>query len=168
MIPNEATESMKKAPSLVAHLIAETNNEQLDATDGKSWSTRTILAHLRDTEIYEFRLSIERLVAEDSPTLYFWEPEKWEAERSSHRDAKEQILVDFALQRQASIALLQSLTSKQCARKGMIGNKEINVLTIVNWWAQHDLSHIEQMEVTLGETVADAQSRQLKKGNLSD
>ena len=36
MIPNEATESMKKAPSLVAHLIAETNNEQLDATDGKS------------------------------------------------------------------------------------------------------------------------------------
>ena len=50
----------------------------------------------------------------------------------------------------------------------MIGDKEINLLTVVDWWAQHDLSHIEQMEVTLGETVADAQSRLLKKGTLSD
>ena len=168
MVPNEVIESMKKTPSLVAHLIAETNNEQLDATDGKNWSTRTILAHLRDAEMYEFRLSIERLVAENSPNLYFWEPEKWEIERSLHRDSKEQILVDFALQRQASIALLQSLSSEQCTQKGMIGDKEINLLTVVDWWAHHDLSHIEQMEVTLGETVADAQSRQLKKGTLSD
>ena len=72
------------------------------------------------------------------------------------------------MQRQASIALLQSLSSEQCTQKGMIGDKEINLLTVVDWWAQHDLSHIEQMEVTLGETVADAQSRQLKKGTLSD
>ena len=108
MVPNEVIESMKKTPSLVAHLIAETNNEQLDATDGKNWSTRTILAHLRDAEMYEF------------------------------------------------------------TQKGMIGDKEINLLTVVDWWAHHDLSHIEQMEVTLGETVADAQSRQLKKGTLSD
>ena len=74
MVSNEVIESMKKTPSLLAHLIAETNNEQLDATDGKNWSARTILAHLRDAEMYEFRMSIERVVAENSPNLYFWEP----------------------------------------------------------------------------------------------
>jgi|TARA_Y100000758_G_C16012302_1_gene408050 hypothetical protein len=149
MIPTEIIETMKKTPSKLAHLIAEAKDTQLDAADGDNWSARTVLAHLRDAEMYEFRLSVERLIAEDNPELYFLNPQKWESQRTFHRDLKEQILGDFALQRQASISLLQSLVQEQCLQQGTLNEEEINVLTIVDWWNHHDIAHIEQIQKSI-------------------
>ena len=67
----KALAQLAATPSRLAHLTVESTDEDLDAGPEGEWSARVVLAHLRDAEMVEFRVGLERLVAEPNPALYF-------------------------------------------------------------------------------------------------
>ncbi|MYA53092.1 MAG: DinB family protein [Dehalococcoidia bacterium] len=147
-------------PSKLAHLTVEAADQALDAAPDGEWSTRTVLAHLRDAEMLEFRVGLERLLAEPDPALYFLPPDEWERDRNRERDEKSVLLSDFALQRQASLNLIATMrdTDWEGTAPGP-RDEPITVAQFVQIWAGHDAAHLGQIEELLGDTVAGAQER---------
>jgi hypothetical protein len=146
-------------PKSLAHLIAEATDAQFDAAAPAGWSARTVLAHLRDLEFLEFRLAAERVLAEEAPTFAVLDADAWERARNRTRHRKEQLLADFALQRQASVSILRMLRADDRARTGSARGTTFTLARLVEGWAGHDEAHIAQLEGLLGETVAAAIDR---------
>lgn len=118
-------------------------------TDG-DWSTREILAHLVDDEMYVMRTRLERIVKEDEPDLAPHDEKKWHANRNTTRDALEALLADFALQRAASLGLMHMLRDSDWARHGF--QPEYGRFTAEKWlqhWVEHDEVHLRQIEGNL-------------------
>lgn len=150
-------------PSRLAHLTVESTDEDLDAAPEGEWSARIVLAHLRDAEMVEFRVGLERLVAEPNPALYFLPPDEWQRERNRERDDKSVLLGDFALQRQASLNLITTMRDSDWERTAPGPRDEpITVAQFVQIWAGHDAAHLGQIEALLGETAEGAQERRAR------
>jgi len=114
------------------------------------WSIREILAHLVDDEIYVMRLRVERIVKEDEPHLTPHDEKQWYASRNTTRDALDQLLADFHLQREASLAMLHMLREQDWARTGI--QPEYGTFTAEGWldhWAEHDTVHLDQIRDNL-------------------
>jgi hypothetical protein len=160
---SETLDRLATTPKTLAHLVAEASDEVLDRAgpDG-GWSARTVLAHFRDGEFLEFRLAVERMLAEERPELRFIPAEDWEAGRSRERERKEWMLGDFALQRQASLGILRGLRAEEWARVGTLGEREMTLEQFVGMWARHDAGHVSQLEAALGETLADVLARRAR------
>ena len=150
-------------PTRLAHLTVEAGDDELDAASEGEWSARVVLAHLRDAESIEFRVGLERLVAEPSPALYFLPPDEWERERNRERDDKSVLLGDFALQRQASLNLIATMRESDWERTAPgPRDQPITVAQFVQIWAGHDAAHLGQIEALLGETADGAQERRAR------
>jgi hypothetical protein len=106
---------------------------------------------------------LERLLGETEPVLTDFDEKAWPQWRNTARDRKEQLLGDFALQRQASMNILHSLRPADWARRG---RREISgPLTVRSWvehWVHHDREHIRQIERALGETLAEVLERRMR------
>ena len=151
---------LRQTPTAAARLVAETNDGRLDGSIVEGWSARVILAHLRDIEFLEMRMLLERMLGEDDPELTFLDSEQWAATRNTTRDDKRQILRDFALQRQATMGILEGMRPEDWLRTGLSPDGEhVTVQQLVRGWLDHDLGHIEQMEQALGSTLADFDKR---------
>lgn len=150
-------------PKAVAHLVAEATEERLDAAPPGEWSARTILAHLRDDEVLVMRLRLERMLSEDGPEFPDFDEKAWARTRNRERDRKEQIAGDFALQRQASLGILQSLRPADWERPGR--HEAYGEFTVASWvdhWVRHDAAHIAQLEAALGETLTEVLARRAR------
>ncbi|MCY3603927.1 MAG: DinB family protein [Chloroflexi bacterium] len=159
----KALAQLAATPSRLAHLTVESTDEDLDAAPKGEWSARVVLAHLRDAEMVEFRVGLERLVAEPNPALYFLPPDQWERERNRERDDKSVLLGDFALQRQASLNLITTMRDSDWERTAPGPRDEpITAAEFVQIWAGHDASHLGQIEALLGETAEGAQERRAR------
>lgn len=157
---DELIARLAATPRTLAHLVAEAPEERLDMAFAGGWSPRTILAHLRDEEYLGMRVALERMLAEDNPVLRFPAADAWEPARNRGRDRKEWLLGDFALQRQASIAILRSLRPGDWERRGQAPTgREFAVSGLVRYWAAHDAEHIAGLEAALGETLAEVIDR---------
>jgi hypothetical protein len=157
----ERIDRLAATPKTLAHLVADATDEVLDAqaADGE-WSIRTILAHLRDDELLCMRLGLERALAEDEPEVSFLEGSAWHGGRNRSRDRKEQILGDFALQRQASVAILRSLREEDWERGLCDATRgRLTISQLVDTWVRHSDEHVAQIERLLGETLAEVQAR---------
>lgn len=151
-------------PATLAHLVAECDDAALDSAPAGEWSARTLLAHFRDDEYLCMRVALERMLAERTPTLHFMDGADWEPGRSHARDRKEWLLGDFALQRQASIAILRNLSATDWERRGR--TPEYGVFTIASFlrsWVGHDAEHIAQLEAVLGETLDQVKERRARR-----
>lgn len=145
---------LAETPRQLAHLVAEATDDQLDRAAPGEWSARTVMAHLRDDEFMVMRLRLERMLSEHEPVLTNFDEQAWAGSRNRGRDRKETLLGDFALQRQASLNILQSLQPLDWDRGGT--HPEMGHFTIESWvehWAGHDAAHIAQVETALGETL---------------
>ncbi len=159
----ELIRKMASTPGAIANLVAEANDAQLDAApEAGQWSARTILAHFRDDEFLCTRVALERMLAEDGPSLQFIDGADWEPRRNRTRERKEWILADFALQRQASLAILRSLRPEDWKRPGTRGERELNIEQLVQVWIRHDAEHLAELERLIGETVEDAKARRAR------
>ena len=160
---DEVIAGMAGTPSALAHMVAEADDAQLDATAPGAWSARTILAHFRDDEFLCMRVVLERALAEDVPTVQFIEGHDWEPDRNRSRDRKEWLLADFALQRQATLGILRMLRPgdwERCAKRE--DGQEFTIGQFLGAWAKHDAEHLAQLETALGETLADVRSRRAR------
>lgn len=159
----KALAQLAATPSRLAHLTVESTDEDLDAAPEGEWSARVVLAHLRDAESLEFRVGLERLVAEPHPALYFLPPDEWERNRNRERDDKSVLLGDFALQRQASLNLITTMRDSDWEQTAPGPRDEpITASQFVQIWAGHDAAHLGQIEALLGETAAGAQERRAR------
>lgn len=159
----QALGQLVATPSKLAHLTVEATDEALNAAPEGEWSARTVLAHLRDAEMLEFRVGLERLLAEPDPALYFLPPDEWERDRNRERDEKSVLLSDFALQRQASVNLIATMREPDWERTAPGPRGEaITIAQFVQIWAGHDAAHLGQLEELLGETVDGARERRAR------
>lgn len=158
-----ALAQLAATPSRLAHLTVESTDEDLDAATEGEWPARVVLAHLRDAEMVEFRVGLERLVAEPNPALYFLPPDEWERDRNRDRDEKSVLLGDFALQRQASMNLIATMRDSDWERTAAGPRDEpITAAQFVQIWAGHDAAHLGQIEALLGQTADEAQERRAR------
>ncbi|MGH2608034.1 MAG: DinB family protein, partial [Tepidiformaceae bacterium] len=84
----------------------------------------------------------------------------WEQTRNRNRDRKEQLLGDFALQRQALLGILAGLRADDWERAG--SHPQRGRLTVRSWVeaiVAHDAAHITQLELALGETLDEVLQR---------
>lgn len=159
----QALGQLVATPSKLAHLTVEATDEALNTAPEGEWSARTVLAHLRDAEMLEFRVGLERLLAEPDPALYFLPPDEWERDRNRERDEKSVLLSDFALQRQASVNLIATMREPDWERTAPgPGSEPITIAQFVQIWAGHDAAHLGQLEELLGETVDGARERRAR------
>lgn len=157
---HELIQQLSATPKTLAHLVVEVPEERFDAPTASGWSPRVLLAHLRDIEHLSMRLGLERLLAEDEPTLAPFDTKPWETSRSLSRDRKDVLLTDFALQRQASVALIAALGPDEWRCRGRTHDgAPVSVESWVAGWARHDAGHVAQLEAMLGETLADVLKR---------
>ncbi|MFN0094384.1 MAG: DinB family protein [Dehalococcoidia bacterium] len=153
-------DQLAATPKALALLVVEATEADLDREPAPGeWSTRTLLAHFRDGEVLEFRLAAERILAEANPALVFIPAGDWAANRNRTRDAKPQLLSDFALQRQASVGILRGLRAEDWERTGVLGDRTVTLRELVRFWAGHDRDHLAQLERLCGERPAEAEAR---------
>lgn len=153
-------DALAGTPRMLAHLVVEVTEEELDRAPAGEWSPRTVMAHLRDDEFLVMRMRLARMLSEDGPVFANFDEQAWAETRSRHRDRKEELLGDFALQRQASLNVLANLRPADESRPGR--HEEYGEYTVRSWvkhWLDHDREHIGQLERLLGETAEDAQER---------
>ncbi len=162
-VDEELIAQLAATPRALAHLVAEATDEQLDASASGQWPARTILAHFRDDEYFNLRVSVERMLAEDDPLLFTITAPEWEARRSHLRDRKDHLLADFALQRQASLGVLRLLQPEGWGRHGHSARLgAVTVAEFVGRWVQHDREHVAQLEAALGETLDAVLTRRMR------
>jgi len=96
------------------------------------------------------RTRLERIIKEDKPDLAPHDEKHWYAHRNTTRDRRDMLLADFALQRAASMGIIEMLRESDWARTGH--QPEYGVFTAEQWldhWAEHDTVHIRQIEANL-------------------
>ena len=163
-MPNDLIDQLAAMPKRLAHLVVEVADEALDEAAPDAWSARTILAHFRDDEYLCMRVALERMLAEENPLLHFLDGATWEPGRNRTRDRREVITSDFALQRQASIGILNGLRPEDWSRTGRTEDgRTFTVEQFVAAWAGHDAEHQAQLERVLGVTYADVFKRRMRR-----
>lgn len=159
----DEVELLARSPKVLAHLVAEADDATLDRAAPGEWSARTLLAHFRDDEYLCMRVALERMLAEDVPSVHFLEGHDWEPGRNRTRDRKEVLLAGFALQRQASLDILNGLRPEDLQRRGRSGLSEFSIAQFLDSWAGHDAEHIAQLERVLGVTYEEVYARHMTR-----
>jgi hypothetical protein len=148
--PEQIAMLRRTHPALV-ELTAGASDAALDYRIApEEWSVREVLAHLVDDEMYVMRLRLERIVKEDAPHLAPHDERRWHANRNTSRDALNELLGDFAVQRAASLNIIEMLRESDWAREGY--QPEYGTFTADGWlgrWVDHDTLHLRQIEETL-------------------
>lgn len=155
----DALATLAATPTTLAHLAAEADDARLDDLDREGWSPRLLLAWFRDEEVLALRPGLERLLAEPVPELRPLDRATWLADRHRSRDRKEHLLGDFALQRQASLAIVRSLEARHLGREGRLGGEPVTVERYLIHWADRDRERIAALEAALGETLGEVLER---------
>jgi hypothetical protein len=147
----ESIATLQQTPATLVQLTSSLGDAALDFRPAPAdWSVREILAHLVDDEMYVMRLRLERIVKEDKPHLAPHDEQKWYASRNTTRDALAQLLMDFTVQRAASLGIVGMLRELDWAREGF--QPEYGAFTAdgqLAMWATHDKTHLRQIEATL-------------------
>ncbi len=148
--PTAMIEELTETPDRLEALTRGALDAALDHAAEGEWSTRTVLAHLRDDEFMVMRLRLVRLLTEEEPLLAPFNETAWEANRWRRRDSLDELLADFQMQREASLMVLERVSGADYERRGT--QPEIGELTVRSWidhWVEHDETHVAQIESTL-------------------
>jgi DinB superfamily len=154
--------TLQQTPATLVQVTSSLPDAALDFRPAPTeWSVRELLAHLVDDEMYVMRLRLERIIKEDNPQLTPHDEQKWYASRNTTRDALGELLVDFAVQRAASLGIIGMLRESDWAREGV--QPEYGRFTAegqLAMWAEHDTTHLRQIDATLKAYTAAAGHKQ--------
>jgi len=147
----ELIETLEQTNQALVEMVASLPEAALDfQAKADDWSIREILAHLVDDEVYVMRTRLTRMVKEELPYLAPHDEKKWYRERNTSRDARDELLADFALQRNASLNIIKMLRPSDWVRRG--SQPEYGNFTAEEWlqrWVEHDVNHIQQIKHNL-------------------
>ncbi len=123
---------------IIAPLSAEKMNYRY-APD--KWTIRDMLLHICDTErIFVYRAL--RFSRGDETPLPGFDEAPYALHAGANEREIEDIMREFSLVREASIAFVESLTDDQLKRKGSANNFPLSVLFLVNLIYGHNKHHL--------------------------
>jgi len=146
-------------------VLAETPARIRKATDGlpqdllrrapeaDAWSANEVLSHLRACADVRGG-AILTILSEDSPTIRAVNPRRWDRQ-AGYRDLEfDESVRAFADQRAALLQALEALPAEGWAREATITGAgkpyRKDVLGFACWLAQHERSHLRQIEQIAG------------------
>jgi len=123
---------------MIGPLTGEQMNFRYD--EGK-WTIKDILVHLADAERIFIYRALRFARADETPLAAFEEEDYAKFARANERD-KEDILREFSLVRESSIAFIESLSDEALNRKGTANNNPVSVRLLVNLVYGHHRHHL--------------------------
>jgi carbonic anhydrase/acetyltransferase-like protein (isoleucine patch superfamily) len=118
------------------------------------WSALEVLCHLRDTDREVLVPRLERMLREDLPEIPFADLSAWPAERRYCAETARAVLAAWRDARRTLVARLTPLGPAEWDRVGIHSRRGYFPLgAMVRDWVEHDLGHLHQMSVALGETT---------------
>ena len=142
-------------------MLADAPSRLADLTEGLSptqllvppelgeWSARDVLAHLRAcSDMWGMYIAV--ILSEDRPTFKAVNPTTWIKQTDYLTQEFQPSLQAFATQRAGLLAELKSLSPDDWSRKALVTGsgkpRERSVYTYAQWLANHERSHIKQIE----------------------
>lgn len=144
---------LSRIPEQIAD-IARGHSEQevLHKPASDAWSAPEIVAHLRACAEVWGR-SIERMLAEEHPTIRYVSPRGWIRKTNYLRQSFGDTLRAFAQHRAALLGMLGNLEARGWERgatfTGTTLGREATVLSYATRIADHELQHLDQLRRTL-------------------
>ena len=118
----------------------------------EAWSAQEIVAHLRACAEVWGR-SIDRMLAEDHPTIRYVSPRGWIRKTDYLRQTFRENLKAFSAQREVLMTTLTPLTANGWRRgatfTGTTSGREGTVLIYASRIAEHEVRHLDQLSRTL-------------------
>ena len=112
------------------------------------------LCHLRDYDVEGCQERIRRMLLEDAPSLPDYDGARLAVERKYIEQDAARAVQEFANARRATLALLNSLSHDQLARRARFGSEEITVRDLAGIVAAHDATHLAELDALLAEVRA--------------
>ena len=137
-------------PSRLADLTEELPLAQLRVSlDPGEWSARDVLAHLRACSDMWGKYIVE-ILREDRPTIKAVNPTTWIKKTDYREQEFKPLLQAFTAQRAGLLAVLKPLPPEAWSRVATVTGagkpRERTVYTYAQWLANHERSHIKQIE----------------------
>ena len=148
--PAALLDALAATPDRLDALLDGVPEAALDSAPAGEWPARTVISHLRDNEWMVERPRLSRMLLEDHPTLVPFDEQAWAASPWNAHDPAPQLLRDFRLQRDATLAVLRRLQPDHWRRTGLQPEYgEFDVHWLLDQWLTHDETHLAQIEATL-------------------
>ncbi len=137
-------------PSRLADLTEGLPPAQLPASpEPGEWSARDVLAHLRACADMWGKYIVE-ILSEDRPTIKAVNPTTWIKKTDYREQEFKPSLQAFTTQRAGLLAVLKPLAPDAWSRMATVTGagkpRERTVYTYAQWLANHERSHINQVE----------------------
>jgi hypothetical protein len=117
--------------------------------DGKNWSAREVVCHVRDIE-ESFMARLEAIMLMDEPKFLPVEPDRWVEERQYQRNDVTEALAAFRTRRGESLRFLRGLKPSQWERAGIHATRgPMSVKDFVGLMVWHDDNHLDQLRRAL-------------------
>ena len=117
--------------------------------DGKNWSAREVVCHVRDTE-ESFMARFQSIMVMSEPTFPPVEPDRWAEERQYQRNDVTEALHAFRTRRDESLRFLRGLKVDQWERGGVHATRgHMSFKDFVGLMAWHDDNHLDQLKRAL-------------------
>jgi hypothetical protein len=138
--------TMKECPLRIEAVTNKLAAARLGArSNSKSWSINDILAHIRSSSDV-WGESIERMLAEETPTLPDIHPRKWMKQTDYPQLDFHKSFKAYQDQRRDLLKILMKLSFEDWSRGAMIGGRIHTVFTQARRIAKHDSDHCDQIE----------------------
>ena len=148
--PQEMMAQMEKTPEEFFTLIRWKEDTLLSKRpDGKSWSPKEMICHLRDTDEL-FMSRFQAIITMDEPKFSPADADRWAEDRQYLRNDAPQALAALRKRRSEVLNFLRGLKPDQWERAGIHATRGRE--TLRDWFtlmANHDLNHLEQMKRAL-------------------
>ncbi len=138
---------------VVAEVLEDITDDELDAHGTDGWTARQVVHHLADSETMSY-IRLRRLLAEDKPLIAGYDEEEFARRLYYDRPIAASLEVLRAVRR-ASVELLARLTDAEWAREGTHSDSgRYDVETWLRIYAAHAHDHAEQIRRARGRHVA--------------
>jgi hypothetical protein len=139
-------------PALIALVTGSTPAAMARRPKPGEWSGAVIVSHLADAELV-FAVRIRSALTRPGVALPAFDEKAWADRFSPYEDDPHRSLARLRAVREATIAILESLTDdewKRCGDHEELG--EISVAALADRLAAHDAAHLDQLRAALAAT----------------
>jgi hypothetical protein len=134
-------------PSKLKDIVAPLPREAWRIRPAKGgFSLLEHVCHLRDIDRDGYRVRVERMLAEERPSLVDLDGDALARERDYRSQDLTEALSSFTATRRAIAARLAKATPEERQRTGLMAGKEITIEELAGIMLTHDSEHLDQLD----------------------
>ncbi|MGH8280004.1 MAG: DinB family protein [Gammaproteobacteria bacterium] len=147
MLLKDATASLRLMPESLRRQVAGLTDAQLHfQPEGGYFSVLENVCHLRDIEIEGYSVRLQRMLAENHPTLPDINGDQLARERRYNEQPLQPALEAFIQTRHANLKILEKVTEPQLGRTAYLETVgEITLGKLLEVWVEHDRGHTQEL-----------------------